>query len=82
MPTLAVQVTALSGSQPNSKQGILIANPRIGDTLVIYLGGKLYYKIARIKGWIGLIDSNDVVVFDKDNKRFRVQVIGSSADFI
>jgi hypothetical protein len=81
--TLAVQVTwaPINGPAPNTTQGILVIDPKVGHDCSIFLGGDQYLHINNIKGWIGLVNSNCMIVFDKDHKQFRLQVIGSSSDF-
>lgn len=81
MPALAVEVTAVGGPHPRM-QGILTANPEVGSDCVVYLGGETFFRIAEVRGWLGPTDGDYLILFDKSNARFRVQVIASSKDFL
>lgn len=81
MPTLAVRVTEI-GSPKSIVQGILTMSPQVGKNCLIYLGGEQYLKICKIKGWLGLANGNYIILFDGEDKRFRIEAFASSKDFL
>jgi hypothetical protein len=80
MSSVAVALTQPNGT---TVSGILVSDPQIGKTCSIYLGGDTnFYYISKVKGWMSLCGSQRVCIFDCNGKRFYLQVIATSEDFL
>jgi hypothetical protein len=75
----AVQLTMPEG---NSFDGILVGNPKVGQDCRLTLSDQSLFRILKVKGWLGLAGSNHVILFDFYGRRFRMQKIASSNEFL
>jgi hypothetical protein len=79
VPSIAVQLITSEGK---SIRGILMADPKVGYDCRVYTGDQNVYSIPKIRGWIKLVESDYVILFDVHGERVRIEVIGRSEDFL
>ena len=78
MSSVAVSLVRSDGE---SVSGILVADPKVGQDLRIFVGANDFFYIPKVRGWIKLCGATNCILFDKDGKRYRLSVIASSEDF-
>ena len=79
MGSIAVQLTQPDGESMN---GVLVSSPMLGQDCRIYTGTKDIFRVMKIRGWLGLAESNTVILFDYFGRRFRMEKIASSSEFL
>jgi hypothetical protein len=79
MSSIAVELTC-----PNetSITGILMSDPKVGQTCCISTGGGNIFRISKIKGWLGPAGGDYTIIFDCNGNKFHIKVIGRSSDFV
>jgi hypothetical protein len=82
MATLAVSITEIDEPDHGSIQGILVSVPRLGVDCRVYVGGDQVFRIPQVKGWIGPVNGGHLILFNNEGKRFKVEAIASSKDFL
>jgi hypothetical protein len=79
MSSVAVQLIQPDG---DSFSGILVADPKVGQDVRVYIGQDKIYRIFKVRGWIRLCGSNSCILFDYYGKRFRLRMLASSDQFL
>lgn len=82
MPAVAVAITDPTNTFEPTREGVIVNMPRVGFDFKIYSGHDTYFTIDKVKGWIREVGSDEVMIFDGNNKRYKIKVIASSDDFI
>jgi len=82
MPSVAISITDPTNTCEPAREGIIVNSPRVGFDFQIYTGNNTYLTIEKVKGWLREVGSPEVIIFDRNNKRYKIKVIASSDDFI
>lgn len=77
--SIAVQLLPDIG---DSFSGIISVDLQVGKDCRIYIGGDKTFVLYKVKGWIGPHNGVYKVVFDGHGKRYRMELIAKSSDFV
>ena len=81
MPNAAVHVRNIDSESTKEYDGVIAAQPRVGFDFEIYVGHEDYITLNKIKGWIRLVGSNKLIIFDASYKKYLVSVVATSDEF-
>jgi hypothetical protein len=80
MSAMAIEITQDDGE---IYRGLLISDPQVGQDCRVNLGrGHREYRIVKVKGWIKLVGAKNAILFDHLGKRFHVEVLSTSEEFL
>jgi hypothetical protein len=82
MPAVAVAITDPTNTFEPTREGVIVNMPRVGFNFDICVGHDTYFTIEKVKGWLREVGSDEVIIFDGTNHKFKIKVIASSDDFI
>jgi hypothetical protein len=79
MSSVAVQLIEADG---NVISGVLTSDPKVGQNLRITTGNDGWFSVPKVRGWLGLCNSNKMIIFDCFGNRLHMSLLAKSSDFL